>query len=109
MKLLNFAKKHKTLLLTICFMMIATQAFAAEPKIVSGSKTLLTDMLKWVLILVPVAGGLAIGLAKLQTIMSGNEPQVVSKNDSFIKKIIVSVIIAETGAGLITAIVAYYA
>lgn len=87
---------------------IAPVSYAAAPDFVNNTTELLSDALTWVLILVPVAGGLMIGWHSLQKNMADGDGGEIADRDKKIKMILVSSVIAFIGLGVVKAVVAYY-
>jgi hypothetical protein len=105
-KLLN--KKNITLLLVLGIIMIASPAYAADPKIVSGTKSLFTAASGWVTGLIPVAAGVGLAFCKFKQVSSDNDPSVVAHYNKQMKTIIISSAIGMTASGTITAVLAFY-
>lgn len=105
-KIIN--KKAFLLLLTVVLIMIASPAYAADPKIVSGTKALFQTAGGWITGLIPVAAGVALAFCKFKQVSSDNDPSVVAHFNKMMKTIIISSIIGMTASGTVTAVLAFY-
>ena len=74
----------------------------------TGTKKLLNDGTKLMLVLAPIAGGLAIAFFAIRKMLCTDEMDH-KKWDKLIKVTIVAVIIAETASAAISVITSYYA
>lgn len=103
----------KSLVSFLVFGMILTfalPAFAAtgSPKFVSGTMAMLQDLLKWILIILPIAAALIIAFGYTMKITSGHDPKVVSQQESIAKSVLKWAIIAECGSGIVTYVLSFY-
>ncbi len=78
------------------------------PVFVSGARQLLQDVLTWILILIPVAGGAMVGYHSLMKILSDGDPAVVADKNKKIKNVLVGVVVGMSASGIVLAIVAYF-
>lgn len=103
----RFSKVFGPLLIMMFAFSLPTYA-AGTPKIMSGTTSLVQTSLNWVMALIPTAAAFALGWCKVQKMISGNDPAVVAKQNTWMKNIIISAVIGETASALITSIVAFY-
>lgn len=80
----------------------------AQPQEISNIINLLQDLLTWVLVIVPVAGGLMIGYHSLMKIMADGDPGEIADRNSKIKMVLTSAVIAFIGAGIVRIVVSYF-
>lgn len=109
--ILNSKKVENFLWALMAFLMVGgfgESTLAADPKFVTGAKTLLSDVLKWVLILVPVAAAAMIGYHALMKTLSDGDPAVIAEKNKKMKNVLIGAIIAMSASGLVTAILAYF-
>lgn len=93
----------------ISMVMLLTPAYAASaPKILTGTTSLAQTALTWCMGLIPVIAAFALGWCKVQKMLSGNDPAVVAKQNTWMKNILISAVIGETASALISSIVAFY-
>lgn len=78
------------------------------PKIIVGAQALISDIMVWLLLLIPIAGGAMIAYHSLMKILSDGDPVVVAEKNKKIKSVLVGVVIAMSASGLVTAIIAYF-
>jgi hypothetical protein len=101
-------KAYKTAIISL---MIASTAasntFAAQPKIVTGTVNLFKAASGWLLLIIPVGAGLFVGFHALQKSLTDDQAVIAEKN-KLIKNTVIGAIIAETASGLITVILGFY-
>lgn len=85
-----------------------TAAQAADPKFVTGGKNLLSDLLKWVLILVPAAAAAMIGYHALMKSLSDGDPGTIADKNKKMKNVLIGAVIAVSATGLVTVFLAYF-
>lgn len=104
--------KRKKIIVCLCFlallMVSGPIAFAADPKIVTGTKNFFTDAGKWVLILTPIAGGTMIGYHALMKGLSEGDAGTIADRNKKMVNVLKAVAIAECATGIITAFIAYF-
>lgn len=81
---------------------------AGQPKLVSGTVSLFQTATTWLLVIIPVGTGFFLGYHASQKAMSEDEAIVAQKN-KLMKNVIIGAAIAESAAGFITTILAFYA
>ncbi|MEN1990232.1 hypothetical protein [Paenibacillus hubeiensis] len=89
-------------------MMCAFPAFADDPKIVSGSKKLGEDGLKWVLVLIPVGAAAFMGYHALAKLAAENDSAEIASRNKSMKRILIAAIIGESVSGIVTLVLGYY-
>jgi len=100
---------YYTIVLTALIMLtLAAPAYAGDPKIITGTKLLFEAVTKWLLLIIPVAAGAVLGYQALQKSLSDDHAVVAEKN-KMMKNVIIGAAIAETAAGLVTTLLAFYA
>ncbi|MCX7884646.1 MAG: hypothetical protein N2448_06415 [Caloramator sp.] len=108
MKLLN-KKTIKNILIALFFLILQNRfAFAAEPKIVSGTVQFMKDLLTWILVLVPAGGGVMIGYHAIMKALSDGDASVIADRNRKMKNVLISCAIAESASGIIAAFLAYF-
>ncbi len=80
----------------------------AQPQFVLGARRLLQDVLTWILILIPVAGGAMVGYHSLLKILSDGDPAIVADKNKKIKNVLVGVVIGMSASGIVLAVIAYF-
>ncbi|MCD5401617.1 hypothetical protein LR013_03395 [candidate division NPL-UPA2 bacterium] len=78
------------------------------PTIITGAQRLIQDIMSWLLVLIPVAGGTMIAYHSLMKILSDGDPVVCAEKNKKIKAVLTGVVIGMSAAGLVTAIIAYF-
>lgn len=85
-----------------------SNAYAAgEPGIVSGAKNLASDVLTWLLILIPISAGAGIGYQALMKTLNQDPAEVAHRNKNM-KNILVAAVVGESAMGIVTALLAYF-
>lgn len=97
----------KVIALTV-FMLLMSNVAYAQPQIVTGARRLLQDVLTWILVLIPVAGGAMVGYHSLLKILSDGDPAVVADRNRKIKTVLVGVVMGMSASGIVLAVVAYF-
>ena len=92
----------------VFFTLIGGQVFADAPAEVGQVVNLLTDMLNWVLVIVPVAGGLMVAYHSLMKIMADGDAGEIADRNKKIKMIFMSSVVAFIGAGILRLVVGYF-
>lgn len=100
--------KKIVILMTVLLVNSCGYAFAAEPQIVTGTKNFFNDLLKWILILVPVGSSAMVAYHAIMKGLSEGEPAVVADRNKKIKNVLIAAAIAETSAGLVNAFLNYF-
>lgn len=83
-------------------------ATGTQPAEIGQLTELLRDLLTWVLIIVPVAGGLMIGYHSLMKIMADGDPGEIADRNGKIKMVLTSAVVAFIGAGIVSIVVSYF-
>lgn len=78
------------------------------PDFIINTGRLLSDVLTWVLFLIPLGAGAMIAWHAWQKNLSDGDAAEISDRDKKIKSILKTSVIAFIGSGLVTAVVAYY-
>lgn len=108
-KFSNFISKAKsTLFLTS--VLVASQIStvnAADPTIVTGAKSLASDVTKYLLILIPIVAGGAIAYQALMKMLNDDPASVADRNKKM-KNILVAAAIGESASAIVTAVLAYF-
>lgn len=78
------------------------------PEIVTGAQELLQDVLNWLLILIPIAGGMMIAYHALMKTLSDGDPGTVADCNRKIKQVLIGVIIGMSASGIVAAFMAYF-
>ncbi|MBJ6360507.1 hypothetical protein JFN88_04105 [Paenibacillus sp. MAHUQ-46] len=116
---MNFIKKmiwNRTTYFTALFLLlviaVSPVAFAStpggDPVVVTGSKRLGQDFLKWVLILVPITAASMMGYqAWMKGLADGDENAIAMRNKAM-KRILISTIIAFSAVGIVQLVISYY-
>lgn len=94
-------------LLVIFFTSTVYAAAAEEPKIISGTKTLLADASTWLTGIVSAVGGLWFAKNAMMSYISDDEA-LKAKYDRSMKRVAIGTILAVCGSGLISLILNYY-
>lgn len=101
-------KPFNTAVLTLVFIMVvAINAYAGEPKVVSGTKLLFADGTLWLSGLIPVGAGLMLGFQAFQKSMT-DDTAVIAEKNRFMKNVLIGAAIAESASGLAALILNYY-
>ena len=98
---------HVLVLSTMIFTTMANPAYAGQPKLVSGTVALFTAVTGWLLLIIPVGAGAVLGYTALQKSLTDDHAVVAEKN-KMMKNVIIGAAIAESAAGLVTALLAFY-
>lgn len=108
-KMLNKYEKAymRTIYTLMITMVMSSQAYAAQPKLVSGTVSLFKAITSWLLILIPVGAGAVLGWHAFNKSMTEDQSVVAEKN-RMMKNVIIGAAIAETASGLITVILGFY-
>lgn len=102
-------KAYRTFILTaIGFTTMATPVYASQPKLVSGTVALFQAATGWLLVIIPVGAGCVLGYTALQKSLTDDHAIVAEKN-KMMKNVLIGAAIAESAAGLVTAVLAFYA
>ncbi|NLN52933.1 MAG: hypothetical protein GX150_01345 [Firmicutes bacterium] len=88
-------------------LLLANVCYAA-PQVITGARRLLLDVLTWILVLIPIAGGAMVGYHSLLKILSDGDPAVVADRNRKIKTVLVGVVMGMSASGIVLAIVAYF-
>jgi hypothetical protein len=78
------------------------------PEIVTGAQRLFQDLLRWLLVLIPLAGGAMIAWHSVAKLLSDGDPGTVADCNRKIKQVIVGVIIGMSASGIVSAAMAYF-
>ncbi len=78
------------------------------PQVVQGAQRMLQDVLTWLLVLIPVAGGTMIAYHSLLKILSDNDPATIIEKNKRIKQVLVGVVVGMSASGLVMAIIGYF-
>lgn len=78
------------------------------PQVVTGAQQLLQDVLSWLLILIPIAGGMMIGYHALMKTLSDGDPATVADRNKKIKQVLIGVVIGMSASGIVSAIITYF-
>lgn len=101
-------KNITSAVLSFSFFLMGRAAFAAGDNIlVTGTNAFLSDLLKWILILIPVSAAVVIAYqswAKKGT----DEPAEIAAKDKLIKKYLIGAIIGECSAAVVKLVLSYY-
>jgi hypothetical protein len=81
--------------------------YLTTPKIVTGSEKLIKDASQWLLLLIPITGGLMVGWQQYMKKWA-QEPGDIALRDKRSKAIAIASVIAFCADGLISALLAYY-
>ena len=105
--------KKFDLMVTVAIMMVITNVtvFAeglSDSVFATGTKQLLNDGTKLMLILAPITGGLAIAFFAIRKMLCTDEMDH-KKWDKLIKVTLIAVVIAETASVIISVVTSYYA
>ncbi|WP_319618388.1 conjugal transfer protein [Bacillus cereus group sp. BfR-BA-01700] len=88
---------------------IDTSAYAADqPKIYSGTKTMIGDATTWLIALVPIAGGCMVAWQQFKKQMSDNDPADIAHANKRTKQILIATAIGVSAVGLIKWWASYY-
>lgn len=86
---------------------LSTTYLTTTPKIVSGTEKLIKDASRWLLLLIPITGGLMVGWQQYMKKWA-QEPGDIALRDKRSKAIAIASVIAFCADGLIAALLAYY-
>jgi hypothetical protein len=104
---MNHKQKLVSLVLFISILMTATPTFAADNVLVTGTKNLIDDALKWVLFLIPPAA--AARIAYINWTKKGTEePAEIAAKDKLIKKYLIAAVVGELSALIVKLVLSYY-
>lgn len=78
------------------------------PQIVQGALNLLQDALRWLLVLIPAAGGMMIAYHALMKTLSDGDPAVVADRNRKIKQVLIGVVIGMSASGIVSAVLTYF-
>lgn len=104
---MNIKQKLASLVLFISILMTATPIFAADNVLVTGTKNLINDALKWLLILIPATAAARIAYVNW-TKKGTEEPAEIAAKDKLIRKYIIAAIIGMTSTFIVKLILSYY-
>jgi len=107
MKRLNL-KKYFVGNASVIALLFSGRAYADTPEEVNQLINLLTDILNWILLIVPIAAGLMIGYQSLMKIMADNDGAEIADRNKRIKTILVSAVVAFIGVGIVRVVVGYF-
>lgn len=96
------------LFMLISTFMFASAAFAAQPKIVSGTQKLISDAMTWLLILIPTSAALKLGYHAMMKYMADDNPGIIVEQNKKMKHTLIGAAIAVTATGLVDFIISYY-
>lgn len=111
-KLADFLQKNTrsyySLVLFIMLLMgMSNNAYASQPKLVTGTVELFKSITTWLLLIIPVGAGAVLGFHALQKSLSDDQAVIAEKN-KLMKNVIIGAAIAMTASGLITIILGFY-
>ncbi|MDA5110975.1 hypothetical protein O3V59_21815 [Brevibacillus thermoruber] len=104
---MNHKQKLASLVLFFSILMTATPTFAADNVLVTGTKNMLNDVLKWLLILIPATAAVAISYQNWLK-KSTEEPAEIAAKSKLIKKYMVAAVIGECSAAIVKLVLSYY-
>jgi len=78
-----------------------------QPKIVSGTLSLISAITGWLLLIIPVAAGCYLTFLSLQKSATQDQAVIAEKNKA-IKNTIIAAVIGECASGIITLILSFY-
>lgn len=78
------------------------------PQVVTGAQKLLQDISTWLLLLIPIAGGMMVAYHALMKTLSDGDPAVTAEKNKKIKQVLIGVVIGMSAAGIVNAIIAYF-
>lgn len=110
LEFLGSKKVEMSIVLSFVFVLVlgfVTPVFAT-PSFVDGGKRLLQDILKWILILVPVAAAAMIGYHALMKTLSDGDPATIADRNKKMKTVLIGAIIAVSASALVTLILSYF-
>lgn len=96
-----------TLFILFGLMMIAHPVFA-QPEIISGARNLAQDLLNWILVLIPITGGVMLAYHAWVKQMSDGDPGTVAERNKKMKNVLIASIIGVSAAGIIRIILGYF-
>jgi len=98
---------HVLVLSTMTLMTMASPVYAGQPKVVSGTVALFSAATGWLLVIIPVGAGAVLGYTALQKSLTDDHAVLAEKN-KMMKNVLIGAAFAETAAGLVTTILAFY-
>ncbi len=112
-KMFNLLRKGEkgfnTIICTLAFLTImTTNAYAGQPKLVTGTVALCQSATTWLLAIIPVGAGAMLGYQALQKSLTDDQAIIAEKN-KFMKNVLIGAAIAESASGLVTVILSFYA
>lgn len=98
---------HVMVITALTLLTTGKPVLAGQPKLVSGTVALFNAGTGWLLVLIPVAAGCVLGYTALQKSLTDDHAVVAEKN-KMMKNVLIGAAIAESAAGLVTAVLAFY-
>lgn len=90
------------------FVAVAPDVFAAPPQLVTGATNLLNDATTWLLGLIPVGAGAALGYHAVQKQLSDGDPNSVAQINHKMRNVLVGGAVGESAVGLTKAFLGYF-
>lgn len=78
------------------------------PTFIIGGDSTLADILKWILILVPVAAAAMLAYHALMKQLSDGDPGTIAEKNKKMKNVLYGAIIAVSASGLVTLFLSYF-
>lgn len=92
----------------VIFFAFARAAFADQPQFVQGAINLFNDATTWLLGLIPVGSGAAIGYHALMKVLSDADPAAAAVHNRAMRNILIAGAIGESAVGITKAFLAYF-
>jgi len=91
----------------VSLMLTVTTSAAGTPVLVTGTLSLFQAATTWLLLIIPVGGGLFLGYHALMKALTDDQAVIADKN-KLMKNVLIGLAIAETASGLVTVILSFY-
>lgn len=104
----RFEKSYFTLVTMSLLMTLAiSPSFAADPKLVTGTRDLFRAATGWALIVIPVGAGFYLTYISGQKALTEDQAVIAEKN-KLMKNVLIGAAIAVTASGLVNVVLAFY-
>lgn len=92
----------------VIFFAFTRAAFADQPQFVQGAINLFNDVTTWLMGLIPVGSGAAIGYHALMKVLSDADPAAAAAHNRAMRNILIGGAIGESAVGITKAFLAYF-